>query len=214
MQRISGPDAIAGLFNDNPTVQSPTTRVSAAWLNDVQENIAQAIEGAGIVLTPGDGGQLLAAIQALAGVFATPPGTKGEFYLLTAPAGWLAFDGAEYLKADYPALVAAWTADSLLVDGSTAAHFVVPDFEGYFSRSSSSDATRDPDGPRVPGAAVQADAFKSHAHTLPSNTGNDSGNGYIEDDNGSGTPRSAVTGAAGGTETRPVNVPFLWCVKT
>lgn len=65
MHRIATPDAVANLFNDNPSVQSPTTRVTAAWLNDVQENLARAIEAFGIALSAGDFDQLK---EALAGV--------------------------------------------------------------------------------------------------------------------------------------------------
>lgn len=213
MHRIDTPDAVAGQFNDNPSVASPTTRVTAAWMNDVQENIAQAIEAAGIALVKGDGVQLLAAIKALARLNGVPPGTKGEFYLKTAPAGWLPFDGSQYLKADYPALVAAWTADGLLVNGSTSAYFVVPKLEGYFGRAASSDNSIDPGGPRAAGDDPQMDAFANHTHSLPVRDNAGTGNGFIEDADSSGVARTASTGQTGGSETRPKNVALLWCVK-
>ena len=67
MHRIDVPSAAAGnQFTDgSPSGGVPATTVPADWLNDLQGNIAEAIEGAGIELTKGDFGQLLGAIQAL-----------------------------------------------------------------------------------------------------------------------------------------------------
>jgi len=49
MHRIDGPNYAPGnLFTEgDPLVPTPATVVTDDWLNDVQENIAQAIEGAG-----------------------------------------------------------------------------------------------------------------------------------------------------------------------
>lgn len=49
----------------NPASGTPATVVSAAWLNDIQENVAEAIEGAGIALSKGNSFQLLDAIKGL-----------------------------------------------------------------------------------------------------------------------------------------------------
>jgi len=49
----------------SPVGGVPATVVTAAWLNDVQENLAAFIEAAGITLVKGDQTQLLDAFQAL-----------------------------------------------------------------------------------------------------------------------------------------------------
>lgn len=68
MHRIDAPGNLAGAFTEgDPQLGQPPTTVSAAWLQDVQENIAVAIEGCGIPLSKGNGGQLLEAIRLLSG---------------------------------------------------------------------------------------------------------------------------------------------------
>jgi hypothetical protein len=69
MHRTDAPGSSSGLFSDGDPYGSPPRGgaiVSADWLNDVQENLAQAIEAAGITLEKGNGGQLLEAILQLA----------------------------------------------------------------------------------------------------------------------------------------------------
>ncbi len=68
MHRIDGPGATAqNTFTEgSPTGGVPATVVTDDWLNDVQENIAKAIENAGITLAKGNYQQLTQAISALA----------------------------------------------------------------------------------------------------------------------------------------------------
>lgn len=67
MHRIDGP----GATNDNkftagnPTTGTPATVVTADWMNSVQEEMANVIEGAGIILNKAANNQLAAAISAL-----------------------------------------------------------------------------------------------------------------------------------------------------
>lgn len=67
MHRIDGPSATPSnqFTQGSPTGGVPATVVTADWLNDVQENVSRAVEGAGIPLEKGNFGQLLAAIRAL-----------------------------------------------------------------------------------------------------------------------------------------------------
>lgn len=69
MHRIDGPGATPNdLFTEgSPTGGVPATVVTANWLNDLQENVCQVIEGAGLTLTKGKYDQLLLAIQQIAG---------------------------------------------------------------------------------------------------------------------------------------------------
>ena len=213
MHRIDTPDAVANQFNDDPTVASPTTRVTAAFMNDTQENICQAIEAAGIALVKGNGAQLLEAIKALARTNGVPVGPRISFDGTTVPAGYLA---AEHLRASYPALVAHYVAEGRDIAGSTGAHFVMPNYEGYFERAASSDNSIDPEGPREAGDAPQLDAFKSHSHSVnPQSSDSEGGAGRTVTGN-TGFSENLTgysTGLAGGLETRPKNVALLWCIK-
>lgn len=64
MHRTDAPGATAGnLFTEgDPAIPIEATEVSDSWLNDVQENLCGAIEGAGLVLSKGDYTQLLGAM--------------------------------------------------------------------------------------------------------------------------------------------------------
>lgn len=87
MHRIDANGHVANQFTEgNPAIGQQATQVSAAWLNDVQENIAYAIEQAGIALVKGDGQQLYEALVAMiSGVVGTGGGsTPTTRQILTA----------------------------------------------------------------------------------------------------------------------------------
>jgi hypothetical protein len=77
MHRTDSSGHVNGTFTDgNPAIGQQATQVSAAWLNDIQENVAQVIEQSGLDLVKGDGFQLYDAIIALlAGVVGTGGGS-------------------------------------------------------------------------------------------------------------------------------------------
>jgi microcystin-dependent protein len=94
-------------------------------------------------------------------------------------------------------------------NGSTT--FTLPDLRGYFVRGAGTNSDGVAAGTF---GAKQTDDFKSHTHT-------DNG-GYIanEYDYSPGEAHPAlrrslniVTGATGGTETRPRNIAMLYCIK-
>ena len=69
MHRTDAPGNDAGLFTEGDPYGTPATGgaiVSADWLNDVQENLAEVVEGAGLTLEKGNYGQLLEAVKSLA----------------------------------------------------------------------------------------------------------------------------------------------------
>lgn len=74
MHRIDVPSAtVDNQFTEgSPAGGIPATTVAATWLNDLQENVCEVIEGAGITLVKGDSTQLLDAIQQLAGEGSLP----------------------------------------------------------------------------------------------------------------------------------------------
>lgn len=66
MHRIDVPTAEDGKFTEgDPTVPRPATVVSADWLNDLQENICDLIEDAGVPLEKGNSENLKDAIAAM-----------------------------------------------------------------------------------------------------------------------------------------------------
>lgn len=123
------------------------------------------------------------------------------------PFGFLREDGGEYLKADYPAL-AAFLA-GLYGSPSDADHFCVPNVETdkRFIRGGAPAAV----------GQLQADAFKLHGHTVPNDTHRTpSSTDYTPGEWGgwnSGVDENVPTSEVGDTETRPINVTFLPCIK-
>lgn len=67
MHRIDGPGHVGNQFTSgDPSIGQQATMVTADWLNDMQGNMARAIEQAGIALAKGNFDQLYAAIVAIA----------------------------------------------------------------------------------------------------------------------------------------------------
>lgn len=66
MHRIDVPSATPDnqFTEGSPSGGVPATTVAADWLNDLQENVCEVIEAAGIALSKGDSLQLLQAITA------------------------------------------------------------------------------------------------------------------------------------------------------
>lgn len=97
MHRIDGAGATAqNLFTEgDPTQGVPATTVTGAWLNAVQEEIANVIEGAGLELDKPDNTQLHAAILALIAANQQIGFSTGDVKLTlrgTADAGWVLCD--------------------------------------------------------------------------------------------------------------------------
>jgi hypothetical protein len=222
MHRIDTEANDDGLFQDGtPQLGQQGTMMDADWANAVQENICEVIEGAGLVLEKGDHEQLKDAISGMisastANIIAAtrlPVGTIIERDGPGQPAGGYCAINTEYLRADHPDLVAWYTAQGRLIAGSTGAHFRTPNYEGLFSRAHATDNAVDPSGDRAAGD-VQAHAFASHSHDLPVRSNANTGNGYVEDADNSGSVSTATTATTGGsTETRPINVVTWWWIK-
>lgn len=63
MFRIDAADNVAGQFGEgNPATGQPGTKVSAEWLNTVQEELARVIEAFGLTLDKANSGQLATAL--------------------------------------------------------------------------------------------------------------------------------------------------------
>lgn len=172
----------------------------------------------------------------------TPPGAIMSFARQTPPSGWLECNGQVVDVTAYPALVdAIYVGDAQNLTTSSSFGFKVndsgiritngnkiklPDLRGYFVRGVGTNT----DGSESAGFGIkQADAMQSHLHTFgyrddvvdDSNQGLNTGTtnimtnpvnitratgGPITDFNFNGTVRADE-------ETRPKNIPLLYCIK-
>lgn len=133
-----------------------------------------------------------------------PVGMLQAFAGSSAPTGWLKCNGAAVSRTTYSALFGQISTTYGSGDGSTT--FNVPDLRGEFVRGW--DDGRGVDSGRSLGS-FQADEFKSHTHTFPGATGS----GGSGSSSRLGVPATRTTNAAGGNETRPRNLAFLYCIK-
>lgn len=222
----------------SPVTGVPPTRVSADWLNVIQEEVATVIESAGLTLDQGtsypahDTTQLYQAIQSIVTSLAAtllaelPVGTITAFAgpVANIPSGWLHCDGSELVAVEYPELFAA-LGNAWGGGGST---FNIPDLRGRFMRGTDLTAGNDPDaGARTASATggntgnavgtVQADAYKSHQHTysIPLGDNNNDNTSPPAASNGSlqGVNYNGTTALTGGSETRPKNVAVTYIIR-
>lgn len=127
MRRINTFDVL--FHPGNPQTGELGTIVTADWLNAVQEEIAQAIEGFGGTVDPAVPNQLAQVLQAyLSSVIADPPGVVKGYGGAAAPAGYLICDGSAVSRATYPALFAAIGTTYGAGNGTTT--FGLPDGRG------------------------------------------------------------------------------------
>ena len=173
---------------------------------------------------------------------AAPSGTIVAYGGTAAPAGWVFCDGTSYSgsNATYAALYAAI---GTAYGGQTATMaFNVPDLRGRFVRGADDGSGHDPDaasrtasatgGNAMGVGSIEAAAFASHSHGV-----NDPGHSHSSwatysgtnlaagGFNYAGTPDGAFHGAtavagtgitvsaAGGAETRPLNVAVSYIIK-
>ncbi len=204
MHRIDSVNNVANKFKDTPT---PGTKVSASWLNAVQEELCNVIEASGVDLSKPDNDQLLQAIRLMGGY---RPGRMEMWGGAVAPEGTLECDGSEVLKVTFPALFAAigntWGV------ASDDDYFVLPDMRGRMFRGWDHGAGRDPG--RALGS-YQEDELKAHTHGVGLNDpeGRSDGNTpNVVPPGGVGTAFS--TASTGGTETRPKNAAGMIIIQT
>lgn len=83
MYRIDSRGATGdGRFTEgNPTTGTPATVVDASWMNAVQDELVNVVQGAGLTLAKADNDQLLEAINVLAGIQARAMYPVGSLYM-------------------------------------------------------------------------------------------------------------------------------------
>jgi microcystin-dependent protein len=188
------------------SAQSPTAAITFATADDTDNS---TLEVSGGKFRVKDGGVTLAKLVTAVQQALLPAGAVQAFAMNSAPAGWLAADGAAVSRSTYAALFAAISTTYGAGDGSTT--FALPDLRGYFVRGSGTNS----DG-TVSGTfgAKQADELRAHTHThnLGTQTGTQSGGSFTSQAY-TNTGVAASTSSTGGTETRPANIALLYCVK-
>lgn len=102
----------------DPTTGRPATRITAAWANALQDEVAGVVEAAGLVLSKDDNLQLLVAVRKLLRV-ACPVGTVWEGYAAAPPAGSLLLGGQLVSRVTYADLYLHAAGLGLVVDEAT-----------------------------------------------------------------------------------------------
>lgn len=190
-----------GYFEEGaPGDTTPSTVVTADFMNGVQEELCYVIETAGLDLDIADNTLLYQAIQAMIAAYVAtlnfvPVGTIIFRGASAAPSGWLFCNGAAISRTTYATLFAAIGETFGSGDGSTT--FNLPDLRAKFVRGwAASNPTYD--AGRVFGSTQEQD-YLAHAHTITlTSAGGFTPAGTIT---GDGSHTHAVTIAAGGSHT-------------
>lgn len=132
-----------------------------------------------------------------------PPGGLLLWATNTEPTGFIECDGSSLSIFTYAALFAAIG----YTFGGGGSVFSIPDTRGYFIRGWASGSSVD--AGRAFGS-TQTDSFASHTHNL---TFYDNNTPTTGPGHGGNNPLSETTSAAGGSETRPVNIALMYCIK-
>ena len=210
----------------------PDVAVTDGGIVRTSSGLSASIDNTTIKITAGKMGVDSSALGL--GSLAVPFGTIIHTACSVAPTGYLACSGQRVRGSDYPALSAAIYvgninntntsiqygkiyADATSVSpDSNGSYISLPDLRGIFMRGWNFTADTSPTYPRDASrvfGSFQSDDFKSHTHFIPVAQGiaGYGSNGAFE--GGTFNPGGATSGATGGTETRPVNLAFLACIK-
>lgn len=163
-------------------------------------------------------------IQAAGNIVGTgvcPAGVVLPFAISTTPTGWLACDGTVIPTSGSLQGVDATLLQTLrsLLGTTYGSLGQLPNLQGQFIRgltTNLSTASRDPlSASRVNQLGnVQEDDLKSHTHPYTWTTGEIPAGSYNVGGTGiTRTTNNGTTSATGGTETRPVNIALLYCIK-
>ena len=205
---ISGDTVLPATLNQ---LAQSTVALTAGSIVDADVSASAAIELSKLAtgalptaITVASANMVTATAQAL-----LPAGAVMAFAMNSAPAGWLAANGAAVSRSTYATLFAAISTTHGSGDGSTT--FNVPDLRGIFVRGSG-DQTISGTLYSKAFALKEADELKSHTHqyTRYAQLITRAGGG---DNNIWASTAGVQTTATGGTETRPANIALLYCIK-
>ncbi|MDI3361135.1 phage tail protein [Lelliottia sp. V89_10] len=136
------------------------------------------------------------------------------FAMNAAPTGWLFANGMAVSRITYARLFSR--IGTLYGAGNGTTTFNLPDLRGEFVRGF--DAGKGTDPGRVFGS-LQTQSIQSHAHNIPAwkqPNPDPTGGGYAVGGDGGGggsQQEDIVTRNSGGSETRPRNIAFVYCIK-
>lgn len=150
---------------------------------------------------------------------AAPVGSILAMALATPPTGWLEADGSAISRTTYAALFAALSTVYGAGDGATT--FNLPDYRGRFLRGWAHGQTTDPDkatrtdrGDGTTGDAVgtkQGSQNLAHTHSITYASLTDGAAYPGTRDTSNLYPKN--TGSSGGSESRPININVMYCIK-
>lgn len=238
------PDA---MLEGYPKEGSNPTEPGAWWYHMVTMELVNAISAGGVVPDASQVNQLaniitnlvqgqatLVAAQAAVLAVGTPYGAFLPWPGETPPPGYIKANGALLARTGggaYPKLTAAFLGGGLKVvteavwtagakgsysQGDESTNYRIPELRGEFLRGW--DDGKGVDTGRVVGTN-QADANKSHTHTVPTSYDNGSVNSasglYLSGDSSTKKWMAAsdAIDLSGETEARPRNVAVLWCIR-
>ena len=172
---------------------------SGEWLATEQEAKTGSITNK--LMTPATTKQLFDSYNFV------PSGAIMAFAMEIIPVGWLKCDGRAISRTTYASLFAA--INTIYGQGNGTNTFNLPDYRGAFLRGKDDGRGLDPN--RAFGS-YQEDELKSHTHdyqvpAIITNGERDNNRQFGE------TFTPAITGATGGTETRPKNYAIVYCIK-
>lgn len=168
-----------------------------------------ALNGTQKIIYPGESFVLMAnegawRVVDQSQIFGLPSSMLAAFPVNSVPEGWLKCNGAAVSRSLYARLFSVIGTAYGTGDGSTT--FNVPDYRGYFLRAWADGGSVD-SGRSL--ASVQLDEFKSHTHTYFSWNAA----GTAQTGASGGNFGSQQTSPTGGSETRPINISVLYCIK-
>lgn len=139
------------------------------------------------------------------------PGEIRTFAMSTCPPTWLETNGAAVSRTTDAALFTAIGTTWGTGDGSTT--FNIPDFRGYFLRDWADSGSVD-SGRAF--ASTQQDAMQTHefSYNGPTSIGTGGAGGAAGFDFGISTQTTFGNTGRTSSETRPVNISILYCIKT
>lgn len=190
----------------NPATGTMATTPGAYWYYQIQAEMAAALAAAG--LTPATAS--LAQLRDVIAILGSPVGSLVLHFGSTNPYMTLKANGAVVSRTAYARLFAVIGTTYGAGDGATT--FALPDARAMFFRGLDDGRNVDPAPTRVVGS-VQTCMIENHSHgytvaggTYPVLISFASGSIPL------GNP-SSTTAAAGGSETRPINMALLACIR-
>lgn len=199
----------------NPSTGTPATRVTAQWLNVLQNEVANVVEAAGITLdqTGVDQTQLLEALEIL---FSDDEGAGFVKYwgTDTVPTGYLECNGAAVSRTTYATLFSKIGTTFGAGNGTTT--FNLPDIRGEFIRGW--DNSRGVDSGRAFGSAQVATKHRWALGNTPGGILVIAASDYDSQITESYAPQNPSTTLAASTSwqsftARPRNVALMPCIK-